>query len=112
MCKPSIVPGNLYMTEKYINKTEGYGFGDSGDEPYETFSAFPGELYRASRNEYGRCTGKVYADREDGSTIHVGWVFEKKMTYDDFMSKETYIREVWVTLYTKGDDGYYRYAEI
>lgn len=54
-------------------------------------------LYQALRKEFGRCAGKAHVDSRDGRTKHVGWVFVARVPYDD-TPKETYLREVWVTL--------------
>lgn len=85
----------LYVQETYVNATERHMIGES--DPYESFAKTPGEIYRHALNEYGRCTGKVYVDSEDGPPIHVGWVFEGRDKYED--ADETYLREVWVTLH-------------
>ena len=82
---------NLYVQESFINKTEGYRFGDS--DVYESFCDTPGEVYRYGLKEYGRCTGKVYV----GDGVHVGWVFEGRQRYED--TGEPYVRQVWVTVH-------------
>ena len=83
----------LYVSETFINRTEGHRFSES--EPCETFTDSPGELFRSMREEYGRCIGKVYIDK---GTRAIGWVFEKRMAYEDD-SRTTYLREVWVTVH-------------
>jgi len=88
---------SLFIHEEYVNATEGYRFGDSGDEPYEAYTDNIGDLFRSLQRENGRCTGKVYVDTVDGKPITVGWVFQKRMQYED--SQDTYLREVWVTLH-------------
>ena len=85
----------MFIQEIFINQTEGYRFGDSG--VYEAFTDDKGKLFRDLQNEYGRCRGKVYIDVE-GKSRHIGWVFEKRIAYEDDSSK-TYVREVWVTLH-------------
>lgn len=92
---------NLRINETFINATENYMFGDS--QPYEPFTNDTGELYRALRAEYGRCTGKRYVDLPSG-TKAIGWVFEKVIKYDD--SNETYKREVIVTLLRDTGSGF------
>lgn len=62
----------------------------------ETGSETKGELYRECVREFGRCTGKVYVDTKTG-TKQRGWVFVKRMKYED--SKDVYLREVWVTVH-------------
>lgn len=86
---------NLFIKETYVNATENYIIGDS-DGYFESFTADKGELYRDLVSEYGRCTGKVYVDLPEGKAKEVGWVFIKRMKYED--ANETYLREVWVTI--------------
>jgi hypothetical protein len=89
---------NLYIQESFINKTEGYRFGDS--DVYETFTDDRGELYRSLQKEYGRCVSKIYVDRTDGGPPKaIGWVFEGRARYED--TGERYLREVWVTLHER-----------
>jgi hypothetical protein len=62
-----------------------------------------GGLYARLAGEYGRCTSKVYLDTKSRGTIAIGWVFQKKVEYDDAYryddkSKREYLREVWVTI--------------
>ena len=56
-----------------------------------------GDIFRASRKEHGRCTGKVFLDKKDGTIIQIGWVFVKRERYED--SRETFIHETWISLY-------------
>lgn len=98
----------LYISETFINQTEGYRFGESG--VYETYFEDDeiGKLFRSLQQEYGRCTSKVYIDTDEG-TKQIGWVFEKRMEYEDSRPRyddygrrqkpDTYIREVWVTVH-------------
>lgn len=88
----------LLISETFIDQDKGYQFGNV--EPYEPFTENIGKLFRSLQREYGRCTGKVYVDTFNGVKA-IGWVFEKRMQYDDARSKDdTYTREVWVTLHT------------
>lgn len=88
---------NLWINETWINKAEGYSCGES--DFYETFTADKGVLFRSMQGEYGRCVGRMYIDRKDGSTQSIGWVFEKTAYYED--TKEPYLQETWVTVCTK-----------
>jgi hypothetical protein len=88
----------LHIKETYLNTTEGYCIGES--DVTETFTDDRGELYRALRAEYGRCTGKVYIDTDNGVRA-IGWVFVKRARYED--SPETYLREVWATVHRAAD---------
>lgn len=83
----------MLVQESYVNLTENYRIGDS--EPYEPFTTDTGQLYRAYRKECGRCTGKVWIDRLDG-THAIGWIFVKRARYED--TREPYLQETWVTL--------------
>lgn len=85
---------NLYVRESYVNATKGHRFGDS--EWYESYTDSKGQLYRSLVAEYGRCMGKVYVDRPGAPPLAIGWVFNKRMQYDD--CRETYLREVWVEI--------------
>lgn len=85
---------NLYVQETYINRTEGYRFGDS--DVYESQYDDKGDLYRAVRREYGRCVSRVYVDSNEGAKP-IGWVFVKRDKYED--TGESYLREVWVTIH-------------
>jgi hypothetical protein len=93
---------SLLISETFVNLDEGYRFGDSGK--YEPFTDDLGQLYKSLRAEYGRCTGHVYIDTKEHRTKTVGWVFLKRMVYEDSRTNETYLREVWVTLLDAPDD--------
>ena len=85
---------NIWVRETFINETKGYRFGD-GDW-YETYTDDRGRLFRDMQKEYGRCVSKMYIDIENSPPRQVGWVFSKKMQYED--TKEFYVREVWVEI--------------
>lgn len=86
------------IEETHINRTAGHGIGS---EIYPVEGTVFGEtttlpeLYRFFLAEYGRCTGKVYVDTDEG-TKHVGYVFERRARYED--CAETYLHETWMTL--------------
>lgn len=86
---------NLWVQETFVNATEGHQFGES--DVYETWTGETGELYRDCVREYGRCIGRIGVDTAEGTTYPVGWVFLKRMQYED--SDQTYLREVWVTVH-------------
>lgn len=87
--------GRLWVRETYINATDHVGYGDS--EWYETFTRDIGKLYRSLRKEYGGQVVTMYRDT-DGPPVKVGWVFTKRVRYED--TPETYLREVWVEVST------------
>jgi len=84
---------NILIQEDWVNRSGGYGCGDSGI--YECAYDNIGDLFRALQSFYGRCESKVYV----GDGVAVGWVFVKAEKYRD--SEETYIQETWVTLQTE-----------
>jgi hypothetical protein len=57
-----------------------------------------GKLFKHLLKEYGRCTGKVYINGPHGAATPIGWVFQKRVQYDD--CKETYLQEVWASFAT------------
>ena len=83
----------LQIKEDFVNRTEGYRYGDSGY--YEPLTDGLGNLYKDLRGKYGRCIGNVYQDTPDGTPDKIGWVFLKRAKYTD--SKETYLQETWIT---------------
>jgi hypothetical protein len=91
------------IEESYINATENYRIHDQVTPIKETYfdeDVTPGEIFRESQKEHGRCQSKVYIDTEDG-VAQIGWVFVKRLEYDD--SPETYLQETWITLLSEYD---------
>ncbi len=94
----------MLIQESFVNRTRGGRIGDS--EPYKPFTDNLGELYKSLTKEYGRCTGKVRIDIPGDGSPAIGWMFEKRMRYEDARTnkpEDYYLREVWVTLYEKPD---------
>lgn len=91
----------MLIQEAFVDLTENSRFGS--DAPYEPYHQEPGPLFRDLRQEYGRCTGKVYLDTESRGVIAIGWVFVSRQRYTD--CNDTYLREVWVTLYEECEHG-------
>jgi hypothetical protein len=85
----------MLIQETWTNKTEGYQCGRS--DLYEPFTDNIKRLFRSLMKEYGRCVSKVYVDNPDGFAKAIGWVFEKRMKYDD--CNEYFIQHTWVTLH-------------
>ncbi len=73
------------------NEDEGYVFSEYSED--DTWAETNGELYKSLRSEYGRCISRMYRDREDAVPVTVGWVFEKRNTYDE---GGTYLQHAWV----------------
>lgn len=85
---------NLQIRLKFRNATMNHRSGS--DEIMESRFSKRKDLFRSCQKEYGKCVSKIYVDLDD--TRHaVGWVFEKKMQYDD--SKEFFQAETWVEVF-------------
>ena len=89
-------PQAFWVNETWTNETEHYGIGES--DWYETYEMTLGALFRKMWFEYGRCVSKMYRDRKDAPPIVIGWVFEKRVKYEDV--KETFVRVTWVEVST------------
>jgi hypothetical protein len=80
------------------NEDKGHQFSHYVEPLADTWmgeDATMGELYRAMRDEYGRCMSKVYRDDpEHGEPLHIGWFFESRQRYED--TGEPYLRGAWV----------------
>jgi len=88
----------LMVREDYVNATENTRFGDSGDWE-QAWTDDRGKLFRSCRAEYGRCISKIYADTATRTLENQGWVFLKRIRYEDASShadSDYYLREVWV----------------
>ena len=86
----------MWVKEDFVNATKNQRFSDS--PWYETRYESPGDLYRSLQGEYGRCVSRIYRDPD---ARPVGWVFQKRMEYEDARrdwpaDRRFYIREVWV----------------
>jgi hypothetical protein len=87
----------MMMRETCIDTETGTQIHES--DVYEPFTQEIGKLYRSCVRSWGRCVGKVYIDRLDGKINSCGWVFIKRVKYEN--SKGTYLQETWVTLHEK-----------
>ena len=89
---------NLWINEEYVNRSKGWFFGETG--PYETCHSTEerDKLFLSLQRQYGRCQGKMYVDRKDGSTLQIGWVFEKQTHYEN--THEPYLQETWITVWS------------
>jgi hypothetical protein len=83
-----------------VNKTGSCIFGEV--EPYEVWTDDIGELFKSLQKEHGRCTGKSYVDLPNGGHRQIGWVFEKRVRYQD--GSDTYLQEAWVNVYTSYEE--------
>ena len=91
---------NLYVKEEVVAREKENDEGEIvyESEVYESAYEDVGELFRACRREYGRCISKVYIDRNDGTSQAIGWVFLKRVPYQD-APNETYLQEAWITVH-------------
>jgi hypothetical protein len=83
--------GDLLVHVTRVNETRGDCFYDE-HEPVEPDTT-NGDIFRLARAEYGRCTGRVYVDTEDGARA-IGWVFEKRERYTD--DGNVYLAATWI----------------
>jgi len=99
---------NLYINVSQTNETKHYRIND--DEFQETRFDDKSELYRSLVKEYGRCVSKMYI----GEGQQVGWVFEKRVKYDDVRSSKSlkhmteqerdrcsFIMATWISVHTQ-----------
>ena len=96
-------PGILQIQESFVC-IEADGEKSLGESDwYEPFTDELGILFASLRREYGGCTSNVYQDTPDGDPDPIGWVFEKKVEYEDadragLQGRDRfYTRQVWVT---------------
>lgn len=84
----------LWVTEKYVDRNKGHVY--SVVDWYETRydDSQRRDLFRSCAREFGRARA-MWVDKPGGGRHQVGWVFEKRVKYDD-APKTTYLREVWV----------------
>lgn len=101
---------NLFIEEKYINRTENCVNGKS--DIYETSSENTGELFKRLKSAHGRCSGNMYIDLKSGESKKIGWVFVKRIKYSD--CKDTFLQEVWVSVHKEEPTKIikYHYADL
>ena len=88
----------MLISESFVDATEGCRYGETDPyEPYWHDDTPLSKIFRILQREWGKCVSKVYIDRTDGEVWHIGYVFQRKMRYED--TGEPYIREVWVTFH-------------
>ena len=90
----------LWISEKYVDKSKGHVY--SVVDWYETRFA-DNELrpmLKSMTKEFGRVRS-MWRDKPGGGREQAGWVFEKRVEYDDARlgapaKERLYLREVWV----------------
>jgi hypothetical protein len=93
----------LWASEEFVDMTREIRYGEPSIQ--KVFTDDPGKLFRYCQKEFGRCVSRVYIDTADEEAAPVGWVFQKRVEYDD--CNKTYLRETWVTLF-QGPKGPHR----
>ncbi len=91
----------LLITETFVNETKGYILGTS--DPYEPFTDNIRRLFLFLQKEYGKYVSRQYIDPD---AKPIGWVFQKRMRYEDARTNRAddyYVQEVWVTLLNAPD---------
>ena len=92
-------PHFMWIKETIVNDTEGYIFGIGDWQRTDRMTL--GDLFRSLRVEYGACVSKQYSDRANKPPVQTGWVFRKRMQYEDYEpsdKKRYYMREVWISV--------------
>lgn len=88
----------LQVKETYVNRDTNIRFGET--DWYETWTDDRGKLFRSLRSEFGRCTGKMYADTATETLTDQGWIFLKRTPYGGNSlrsdAKDTYLQETWI----------------
>ena len=80
----------------HINRDKNCTSGENSLPAEDSFIDNLSDLYKFGLKEYGRCTSKIYIDRDKDSTVHIGYVFIQRLKYDD--SNEYFINETWLSL--------------
>lgn len=106
----------LWVFEEYVDRDRNMLLGRN--DPYESAYDSAGDLFRACQAEHGRCVSSVYREvpaEGDGSPSieRIGWVFEKRVPYDD-APDETLLLETWVTVLHEAPVHHvvYRYVDL
>jgi hypothetical protein len=85
----------IYVEQDTVNATEGYTCGKT--DPEETEFETKGEVFKWCLKRFGKCVSRVYIDRESGRPRKIGWVFQKRVKYDD--CNQMFLQETWITLH-------------
>lgn len=84
----------LWITKKYVDRDKGHLY--SVVDWYET--KFDDNqrraLFKSLSKEFGRARAMWVDKPGGGGRVQAGWVFEKRVRYED--CKDTYLRETWV----------------
>jgi len=86
---------NLYIQEIFVQVEGEKRYCNCETEVYETCYNSIGKLFKACQQDYGRCISKQYI----GERQQIGWVFEKRVKFED--CGDTYLQEVWVSVHDK-----------
>lgn len=83
----------LWITEKYVDKDKNqlYSVVDWYETKFDDGQRR--DLFKSCSKGFGRARA-MWVDKPGGGRHQVGWVFEKRVQYED--SRGTYLREVWV----------------
>ena len=85
--------GTLKVRVVLVDENQNCRYYDEIEDPG---SPDEGEIYRNYRSEYGRCAGHVYMTTKERDGVPIGWVFVRRVKYDD--SGKIFLRTAWVTL--------------
>src|SRR3954471_22073401 len=84
----------LWITEKYVDRDKNpiYSVVDWYETKFDNEQRR--DLFKSCSKEFGRARA-MWVDKPGGERLQVGWVFEKRVEYEDAQGR-TYLREVWV----------------
>lgn len=81
----------MYLKITHVNMSKGFRYADY-TRPVDPEDTTKKKLFASLMKDYGRPISKVYVG--ETTPIPVGWVFQKRETYDD--CNETFLQETWV----------------
>lgn len=83
----------LWIKEDYVNRDKGhiYDVVDWYETRFDVDQRR--DLFESCSKEFGRARA-MWVDKPGGGRHQVGWVFEKRVRYED--SSDTYLRETWI----------------
>lgn len=90
----------LWVIEKYVDRNKGHIYNIEGWHETRFGDDQLRDLFRSCAREFGRARA-MWVDKPGGGRHQVGWVFEKRVEYDDVSKtrpakERTYLREVWI----------------
>lgn len=93
----------ILIRETFVDQSQHAQIGET--DVHETRFDRRGSLFLSLQKEYGHCVSKVYVDRPNGKAKAIGWVFVKRLQYEDTdrygRPAEYYMQEVWIEIHKR-----------